>query len=212
MITLGATGLATSVTPANPVDSANSVTSAVSSAPVAPAAPPVPARIVPVGGLIENGNFVASAGGWQGDGIPDPSGKGLVVKLSPSSWTRVYQSFAGSQGTQHSIEVTYKLSPGFTISMDPADYTNINARLQISGFENFRSEVIPPGNLFGILGDPTGTSICCEFFAPRLGSTDVQDYQHTYPPIPAFGNKVFALAFPPGTGTVTLLTAYVTSH
>jgi len=40
----------------------------------------------------------------------------------------------------------------------------------------------------------------------------VQDYQHAYPPVPPNGNMTFGLAFPPGTGAVTLLTAYVTSR
>jgi hypothetical protein len=174
-------------------------------------APPAPVRSVPVGGLIRDGNF---AGGmyWEGDGGADPSGRGLAVRLNPSSWTRVYQAFSGDAGTIYSIEVTYRLSPGLTLSQDPADYANISERLEISGFEKFSSEGIPPGNFYGTIGDPNSTTISCEFFAPQLGSTDVQDYQHTYPPIPANGNNTFALAFPPGNGTVTLLTAYVISR
>jgi len=201
MVAIGANSL---------VNSTNSADSNSSGAPVAPAAQPAPPRVVPVGGLIKNGYFVASEGGWQGDGLADPSGKGLVVRLSPSSWTRVYQTFP-DQGTQHSIEVTYKLSPGLTASQNPADYADISDRVQLSGYEHFQSMAISPGQFYGTVGDPNNM-ISEEVYSPRYGTTDVQDYQHDYPPIPASASKIFALAFPPGTGTVTLLTAYVTSH
>jgi len=164
-----------------------------------------------VGGLIKNGNF-AGGDSWQGDGTPDPSGKGLVIKLNPSSWTRVYQTFP-DQGTLNSIEVSYKLSPGLTVSQNPADYENIRDHLQITGFENYRSLRMSPGQFYGTLGDPSGNNIIAmEVFSPQLGSTDVQDYQHSYPTVTPSANTTFALAFPPGTGTVTLLTAFVTSH
>ena len=102
---------------------------------------------------------------------PDASGKGLVVTLSQTAWTRVYQIFASDAGTLYSIEVTYKLSPGLAFSKDPADYTDINKRLQIDGFENYASMAIPPGNCYGTLGNPASNRVACEVFAPQLGST-----------------------------------------
>lgn len=51
-----------------------------------------------------------------------------------------------------------------------------------------------------------------EFFNPKLGTGEVQTYGHTYPAIPPDGNPVFALAFPPGSGTVTILSAEVTNR
>jgi hypothetical protein len=183
-----------------------------SDSPNAQAASAAPSRTALVGGLIQDGNFTSPAGIWQGDGRPDASGKGLVVTLNPTSWTRVYQTFASDAGTLYSIEVTYKLSPGLTFSKDPADYTDISKRLQIDGFDNYSSMAISPGNCYGTLGDPNSNRIAMEVFAPQLGSTQVEDYQHSYPSIPPNGNKTFALAFPPGTGTITLLTAYVKSH
>ncbi len=202
MVALGANGFTVPATTGN---------SGTPDASDASAAQPPPVRIVPVGGLVKNGNFVTSSGYWEGDGTADPSGKGLVVTLNPSSWTRVYQTFA-DQGTLNSIEITYKLSPGLTVSRNPADYTNISDRLQISGFERFGSIGVSPGQFYGTIGDPNGTLLAMEVYSPHLTSTDVQDYQHDYPAVPASGNTTFALAFPPGTGTVTLLTAYVTSR
>jgi hypothetical protein len=205
MIALGATGLVTPATAADPG------TTDASTASIAPAAPPAPVRIVPVGGLIKNGNFVAGEGYWEGDGAPDRSGKGLVVTLNPSSWTRAYQTFA-DQGTQNSIEVTYQLSPGLTVSRDTADYTEISKRLQIPGFERFGSLGISPGQFYGTIGDPNSDGIACEVFSPQLGSTGIQDYRHDYPATTVSGATTFVLAFPPGSGTVTLLSAYVTNR
>jgi len=205
MVAMGATSAVV------PTSSDDTDAATTSDAP-APAAAPAPARTIPVGGLIQDGSFASPAGLWQGDGRPNPSGKGLVVTLSPTAWTRVFQTFASDAGTLYSIEVTYQLSPGLTFSQDPADYTDISKRLQIDGFENFHSMPIAPGNCYGTIGDPTSGRIACEVFAPQLRSTQVEDYQHSYPSIPPNGSKTFALAFPPGTGTITLLTAYVTSH
>lgn len=175
--------------------------------------------------LIQNGDFSDDDAHWQGDGktprayveenpaaATEPlTSKGLIVSLKPTSWTRIFQSFPADKGTRYSIVVSYRLSPNITLSKDPADYTEISKRIQIPGFENFGSMFIPPGQFYGTVGDPSSTSIAMEVFSPKHGSGDVQTYQHTYPPIPAFGNKTVALAFPPGTGTVVILSVVVTS-
>ena len=176
--------------------------------------------------LIQNGDFSDGNTHWQGDGktprayaggnpaaLPDPlTGKGLIVTLNPASWTRIFQSFPSDKGTRYSIVVTYKLSANLTLSKDPAAYAEISKRIQIPGFEDFGSMTIQPGQFYGTLGDPSSTTIAMEVFSPKLGSTEVQTYQHTYPPIPALGNKTVALAFPPGTGTVVILSVIVTSN
>lgn len=205
MVALGANNLSVSSAPSGAAGSADS--DASTATPVPP-----PTRVVPVGGLIKNGNFASGGLYWEGDGRANPSGKGLAVTLNPSSWTRVYQSFMGDQGAQYSIEVTYSLSPGLTLSPNPADYTGISDRLQIDGFENYKSIAMPPGSFYGTVGDPDGSIIAMEYYTPRQGTTEIQDYHHTYPPIPNFQNKTFVLAFPPGTGKVTLLTVYVKSN
>jgi hypothetical protein len=135
-----------------------------------------------------------------------------MVTLNPASWTRIYQTFPSDKGTGYSIEVTYRVSPNLTLSKDPADYTEISKRIDIPGFERFGSIGIQPGEFYGTIGDPSSTTMAMEVFSPQLGSSDVQDYQHTYPSVPAFGSKTFALAFPPGSGTVAILTVYVKSN
>ena len=207
MTALGATNLAVASAPSDSSAPGSSASSADSAAPS-----PEPAKAAPVGGVVKEGDFASGGASWQGDGKADPSGKGLAVTLNPSSWTRVYQTFPGDQRTAYSIEVTYRLSPGLTVSQNPSDYTDITKRIQIPDFDKYGSIGLSPGDFYGTIGDPTSPSMSMELFSPRYGTTDVQDYQHTYPPVPANGNDTFAVAFPPGTGTVTLLTVYVMSR
>jgi hypothetical protein len=176
--------------------------------------------------LIQNGDFSHGDSAWQGDGktpsayaagnpatLTDPlTSKGLIVTLNPTAWTRIFQPFPSDKGTRFSVVVTYKVSPNLTMSKDAADYAEISKKIQIPGFENFGSIVIQPGEFYGTVGDPNSTSMAMEVFAPQLGTSDVQTYQHTYPPIPALGNKTVALAFPPGTGTIVILSVAVTSN
>jgi hypothetical protein len=204
MTAVGMTNLAVSPTAS---DSSAPASSADSAAPS-----PAPVRSIPVGGLVKEGDFASGGLNWEGDGGSGPGGKGVEVKLNPSAWTRVYQTFAGDQRTLYSIEVTYRFSPGLAVSQNPSDYAEISKRLQIPGFERYGSIGISPGEFYGTIGDPTSKSITCEVYSPQYGSTAVQDYQHTYAAIPPNGNNTFALAFPPGTGTVTLQTVYVMSR
>jgi hypothetical protein len=195
-----------SATASAPADSSAPASSSDSAAPAPATEPP---KAAPAGGVVKEGDFASGGLYWQGDGESGPGGKGVEVKLNPSAWTRVYQSFTGDQRALYSIEVTYRFSPGLTVSQNPSDYTDISHRLQISGFEKYGSIGIPPGDFYGTIGDTSSKSITCEVYTPRYGSTAVQDYQHTYAAVPPNGNNIFALAFPPGTGTVTLLTVYV---
>jgi hypothetical protein len=174
----------------------------------------------------QNGDFSQGDDHWQGDGkmpqayaednpaaLTDPlTSKGLIVTLNPSSWTRIYQTFASGNSTHYSIVVTYKLSPNISLSKNAADYADISKKIQIPGFENFGSLAMQPGDFYGTIGDPTSTSISMELFVPPVGSSQVQTYQHTYPPVPISPTKTFALAFPPGTGTVVILSVDVTSN
>lgn len=176
--------------------------------------------------LLQNGDFSDGDTHWQGDGktprayaegnpaaLTDSlTSKGLIVTLNSTAWTRVFQSFPSDKGTQYSIVVTYKLSPNLTLSKDVADYAEISKRIQIPGFEDFGSIGVQPGQFYGTIGDPSSTTIAMEVFSPKLGSSEVQTYQHTYPPIPASEKKTVALAFPPGTGFIVLLNISVTSN
>ncbi len=195
-------------------------------------APPATSSSVPIiqppfdSGVIQNGDFSRGNAGWQGDGVTprayaqshpasatDPlPNQGLIVALDPSSWTRIFQSFSADAGTVFSIKVTYRIAPGTTLSTAPADYASISQRIGISGFDAFGSMPVPTGDFYGTVGDPSSNLIAMEVFTPQMGSNAIQTYQHTYPPIPAGGTKTFALAFPPGSGRVEILTVNVTDQ
>jgi hypothetical protein len=189
---------------------AASVASGTGGAP-APAAPPA-ALPLPANSLIQNGDFSQGTAHWDGDGRNPLAGRGLVVTLNPSAWTRIYQTFTAGPGTRYSIVVNYRLSSYIFLSKNPADYTGINKQIQISGFENFGSFNSAPGQFYGTVGDPASAGVALEVYSPRLGSSDVQTYQHSYPPVPVSETKIFGLAFPPGSGSVVILGAAVTGE
>ena len=171
--------------------------------------------------LLQNGDFSAGGAHWQGDGqifaantlAPGAFGsKGMVVLLKPDSWTKIFQQFQGDKGTVYSITVTYRVSLDLVPSENPADYADVNKRIGLDGYENFGHMNLPPGHFFGTIGDATSTRVAWEVYVPQFLSSDVQTYQHTYPAISANRNNVAALGFPPGKGSVNILSVAVTSQ
>ena len=180
-----------------------------SSAPPAPPSPPS----IPATSLVQNGDFSQGTANWEGDAKPATTpGKGVTIRLDPAAWTRVYQTFPSASGTQFSIQVNYRLSPGMYTSDDPANYADITQKINLAGFERYHSQAVKPHQFYGTLGNPSDALISSEVYDPNFSTTDVQNYQHTYPPVPASAQKIFCLAFPPGNGTVTLLGIAVTSN
>jgi hypothetical protein len=177
-----------------------------------PAAPPAPPTI-PANSLVQNGDFSQGTANWTGDAKPAQApAKGITIKLDPAAWTRVYQTFHSGNGTQFSINVNYQLSPGMHASDDPADYAQITQKINLVGFDNYHSQNVNPHQFYGTLGNPGDSVVSSEVYDPNYNTTDVQNYQHTYPAVPASEQKIFCLAFPPGNGTVTLLGIAVTSN
>ena len=171
-------------------------------------------------GFLQNGDFANGDSNWQGDGQavrsytgnqrgnPDFA-QGLLVTLDSRSWTKIYQTFEGDKTGTISIAVTYRVSQDISLSKNPDDYHGINKKLGMDGFEKYGSFSGSPGEFYGTVGNPTASTMSMEVFQPKLGSTEIQTYQHTYPPIPLGGDTTFALCFPPGTGTVDILTVKV---
>ena len=182
--------------------------STTSAPPAPPAPPPLPAN-----SLVQNGDFSQGAAHWEGDvQLPRKAGTGIDITLNPAAWTRIYQTFKPSTGTQFSIVVNYRFLPGLTVSQNAADYANITKQIQIPGFDNYPSIHLSPGQCYGTIGNPNSSSMSMELFNPNLTSTDLQTYTHTYPPVPVSDTDTFALAFPPGTGTVFITGIAVTSN
>jgi hypothetical protein len=183
------------------------------SAPQTNDAPNPPA--IPANTLVQNGDFSQGAAHWDGDGLPGHGpGPCLIVPLDPSHWTRVYQTFTPPSGPQQiSIIVNYRLSPGLTVSQNAADYAQISKQIGIPGFDNYGSIHVNPGQFYGTVGNPTARTISMEVFDPDYSKVGViQTYEHTYPPVPGADSDTFGLAFPPGTGTVSLWGIAVNNH
>jgi len=174
--------------------------------------------------LIKNGDFSEGKADWYGDGktaeafaasnpaaAADPLySKGLIVPLDANSWSRVYQTFTTGQEREFSIVVTYKLSPDLDLSKDPEFYKSICKKIKVPGFDGYSHFSSSPGVFFGLVGDPSMNLIANEIFTPVQAPGDVQVYKHSYPAVPVSKTKIFALGFPPGKGTVVILSVEVT--
>ena len=99
---------------------------------------------------------------------PTPPGQGITVRLNPTAWTRVYQTFRSNSGTQFSIQVNYKLSPGMYTSDDPANCADITQKIQLDGFERYHSQTVKPHQFYGTLGNPSDALISSEVYDPKL--------------------------------------------
>jgi hypothetical protein len=209
-----AAGVAASPSATSPVTPSSQPASAAvaSSAPVSNAPPfsdPVPASTLPADTLLQNGDFAHGDSGWRGDGVAAQSGRGLILTLNPSAWTRIYQTFSSTVGANYSITVTYRFAPGIAPSTTAADYADISKKLNVPGFDTYSSLSLAPGDFYGTIGDPDKNRIAMELYRPDLKSTAVQTYQHSYPVVPPSTSSTFILAFPPGQGMVEILSAAV---
>ena len=171
--------------------------------------------------LLQNSDFSSAGAHWQGDGSSFAANKlptgtfgatGLVVILNPQAWTKIYQAFTGDKGTLYSIDVTYRVSQDLTLSQRASDYAAVNKHIGLAGYENFGEFNLPVGQFLGTIGDSNSTKVAYEVYVPQFKSTDVQTYHHTYPAIAANGNNIAALGFPPGKGSVNILSVSVTSQ
>ncbi len=128
-----------------------------------------------------------------------PTG-GLLLKLSRRDWTRVTQDFRplGSNGT---LTVVYKFSDGLAFSTDINDYMNVPALMNFGGYRPFN---ITPGNWIALFIETANSEMEYYNITPKTGS-DTQTYKGKIVDLVPRVDKMICLAFPPGTGTVTIL-------
>ena len=185
---------------------------AVATPPVAP--PPVVSQLPPpdmTGNLLQNGDFSKGDSMWEGDGKPDPSvGKALVIPLNNYSWTKISQDFKGDKATD-TILIRYKLSPDISVSAKPEDYANIGDHVRFEDYQGYGTIEFPVGCFLVWIGDLTNHASRYERF-PIRPTNDVQTIDHTFPSGATLADKMITLAFPPGTGSVILLSISVKSN
>ena len=176
--------------------------------------------------LVQNGDFSHGKSGWYGDGQPitdylryNPQAQstnlpanGLIIELSSTSWTKLYQRISGDKNSNYVLKMTYALSPGISLSTIPADYLNIIAHTHILEWEGFQPINLSPGQFFDTVKDTSDDKGFYEKYSPHLSSTADQIYEHDVPPLPPSVGKIVAVAFPPGKGFVFIKSISVTSH
>lgn len=166
---------------------------------------------------LKNPDFSDGRSHWEGDGESAlaaenadaaPSltetnvtpASGLLLKLSRRDWTRVTQDFRplGSSGT---LTVVYKFSDGLTFSTDTRDYVNVPALMNFGSFKSFN---IKPGTWIALFIESARMEMDYYKVTPQPG-TGTQTYKGNVDNLVPREDKTICLAFPPGTGTVTLL-------
>jgi hypothetical protein len=176
--------------------------------------------------LIQNGDFTDGSNHWKGDGksssdyandnpsaSSDPfTSKGLIVQLDPNRWTKVSQVFKGNKSASYVFTINYMVSPDLSLSQKPDDYKNITDKFRVEGFDQWTPVNIGVGQFFDGIVDLGNLRGFYEKFSPKLGKSEIQKFDDAGPPIAPGGDKVVAVAFPPGTGTVVILNISVTSR
>jgi hypothetical protein len=168
---------------------------------------------------LQNGNFSEGITHWHGDGrspadfasdnpleSSDPfTSQGLIIPLKHVAWSKVAQDFKGKIAAGV-LTVTYKLSPDLSFSEKPEDYLNIPNQLSW-GWRAFNT---PPGDwlvFISAFGDTKGMYYLVQ---PKTGSSDVQTFRDNVTQLTPLEEQTITLAFPPGTGTVVVLSISLT--
>jgi hypothetical protein len=170
---------------------------------------------------IQNGDFITGIDHWYGGGRSpadfandnplqgaDPfTSKGLIVPLHQSTWIKVAQDFKGKQ-SDGTLTVTYKVSKDFAFSDKPDDYVNMPDKI---GYDAWKAFNTSPGTWVVFLSDFGANKGYYYPLQPKLGSTDPQTYKARIVGMTPWANKTITLAFPPGAGTLVILSVSMTS-
>jgi hypothetical protein len=153
---------------------------------------------------IKNADFTDGINHWEGDGLSvaaEGTGtQGLIIKLQAHDWTRTTQDFRPLQ-TSGVLKIVFQCSDDLQFSTDPKDYRGITGK---AGFSDFKSPRLDPGNWVVFLLETAGVELTYFPIKPAAG-TAVQTFTSNVTGLVAREDKIICLAFPPGTGSVTLL-------
>jgi len=173
---------------------------------------------------LKNTDFADGRSHWEGDGeslaaavdaaaapslgaTPSSAQAGLLLKLSRRDWTRVTQNFRPlhSEGI---LTVTYKFSDDLVFSKDIADYTGVPA---LMGFTSYRPFNIKPGNWIALFIESATSEMEYYNITPKPGP-DAQTYKGNIHDLVPRVDKTLCLAFPPGTGSITIIHVGLDTH
>ncbi len=184
--------------------------------------------------LMRNADFSDGTTHWRGDCRPvgsdvttdftsnsEANSKGIIVDLHSSSWTKITQEITNPErawdGT--TLTIVYQTSSDFKLSTRDSDYRHVGPALEFggAGLPGF------PGNLLAFLDVPPYTWASVASAGGLENVTANPDYvsianfvpstdgQQTFTAVlkGLFPNRdarlTFCLAFPPGSGRVTIL-------
>jgi hypothetical protein len=155
--------------------------------------------------IFQNGDFSQGTTGWKGrfeQAPPDPNTPtgGLTVQLQPHKWTTLSQDIEVNGHRLHFVMV-YSLSADAKFTDDAGDLAVAGSE---AGLKNWSWMDSRPG-FAGIYleGDGPGTNGMIPF-QPKLGTTEKQTVRNPFGFREDDNKRFFSIAFPPGTGTVTI--------
>lgn len=165
---------------------------------------------------LKNPDFTDGRSHWEGDGESLNSAvnadaaptltehnvtgvSGLLIKLSRRDWMSVSQDFR-PLGSAGKLTVVYKLSDDIAFSTITDDYVNVPAHM---GFNAFMSFNIPPGHWIALFLETARNEMDYYNVTPKSGSA-TQTYKDNITNLVPREDKTICLAFPPGSGTITI--------
>ena len=171
---------------------------------------------------LQNGDFLDGITHWHGDGrspadfasdnplqAADPfTSKGLIMPLKHLDWTKVAQDFKGKLASGV-MTITYLVSKDLAFSDNPADYKNMPDHIGYDGWSAFNT---PPGDWVVFVSDFGSAHGTYYEIKPKLGSPDAQTFRAKVKGLTPLEDKTVTLAFPPGTGTIVILSASLTDE
>jgi len=168
---------------------------------------------------LKNGDFSEGESYWHGDGkslsdyASDNPGSqaltdaanGLVIPLKPDKWTKVVQDFHG-QGGSAVMTITYTVSSDFSFSDDEKEYRNVPNKIDFNAWKAFK---IAKGKWLVFISDFgkfRGTYYPMP--GPKAGD-GAETLTAKIEGLTPHSDKTIALAFPPGTGEIVLLSVSI---
>jgi hypothetical protein len=172
--------------------------------------------------VLQNGDFTEGVNQWEGDchsvgaadadaapsfnaPTPPSSAPGIVVRLDKDHWTKVTQDFNAGVG-QYEATLTYSLSPDFSLSRNVADFTDVPAASGLTRLKRFSTH---PNTWILVVCDIGAEHF--EYWKMRPKPNEIGNTVNFHGRVQLNSDdsapKGFFLAFPPGTGTITLLHA-----
>jgi hypothetical protein len=162
-----------------------------------------PLHLLHADNLLSNGDFTDGINHWQGDGSQSTFA-GLVVRLKPDAWTKVYQD-AVLPGAQATLKIAYTLSSDATFSSALQGVQQGPDLSKLLGFSVGSGVVsIHPNSWLIFLVEDVQHFTSYVNVTPRFGTDQLQTTGGTIPNLKGQSGKTLYLAFPPGQGTVIL--------